>query len=356
MTPRKVSISDSLDAVDVQIAHAIQIAPRASFRQIADVLDVAEQTVARRYRRMRREGLIRVTLALDPRAFGDVFWLVRVRCRPEASAAIADALARRDDVSWISIHSAGWEIVFNLRGSGSTDSEELLMRLLPKASHVLDVSPSIALHVFIGASPDDWGVWRHTLTDAQVDVLTATNIRVESEPPAGVPLSADDQRIAEHLAHDGRTSYSTIARALGTTAGIVTRRVETLLASGVAYFDVDIATAATGMTPHVLWLRIEPRHLDAAGKALAAHPDVPFATAITGRFNLTVTVLAAGTNGLYTFLTTALAAVDGVLECETVPLDRRIKHASAVAVGDRLAPPPVSSRRGGGATTVRRGG
>ena len=52
--------SHTIDRVDRRILHALQIAPRAPFARIAIVLGVSEQTVARRYQRMRGAGIVRV--------------------------------------------------------------------------------------------------------------------------------------------------------------------------------------------------------------------------------------------------------------------------------------------------------
>jgi DNA-binding Lrp family transcriptional regulator len=41
-----------LDATDRQIVHILTIEPRASFRTVADVAGISDQTAARRYRRM----------------------------------------------------------------------------------------------------------------------------------------------------------------------------------------------------------------------------------------------------------------------------------------------------------------
>ena len=48
-----------LDHLDRQIVRALQIDPRAPFSRIAEVLGVSEQTVARRYRRLRGDGYLR---------------------------------------------------------------------------------------------------------------------------------------------------------------------------------------------------------------------------------------------------------------------------------------------------------
>ena len=168
--------SSILDDLDTRIARAIQLSPRASFREIADVLGVAEQTIARRYRRLRRDGLLRVTMATDPRALGNSTWVVRVRCRPEGADGIAGALAARDDVSWVSIYEAGWEIVFNLRAADPHGGMELLTRTLPKAAPVLDVRPAAVLHTFVGGAPTDWEGWHDALTQTEADALGRTRI------------------------------------------------------------------------------------------------------------------------------------------------------------------------------------
>ncbi|MFW0786794.1 AsnC family transcriptional regulator [Gordonia sp. CPCC 206044] len=333
-----------LDETDIRITHAIRVSPRVSFAQVADTLGVPEQTVTRRYRRLRREGLLRVTVAVNPHAFGETAWQVRVQCRPEGASAIADALARRDDVSWITILSAGWEVTFNLNATSSTDSEELLTRLLPKAAPVQGVSPAAIIHTYAGGAPDDWQPWSGLLSAEQIRELAATRIAdpgIAPHPGSGTALTAEDRRIIDHLHRDGRIPYATVARSVGTTAGKVTRRIDQLLRSGVIYLDVDLAYAATEMQPTALWLTVEPRHLRSVGEALAAHPNVPFAAATTGPTNLATVVMTTGPAGLYDFVTGTMGSVDGITGYEIAIIDRRIKHATALNTGGRLAPPTL---------------
>ncbi|GAA1151140.1 MULTISPECIES: hypothetical protein [Streptomyces violaceusniger group] len=53
------------------------------------MLGVSDQTVARRYARLRNEAGVRVIGALWPESVGRQLWLVRVRCVPEAVAGLA---------------------------------------------------------------------------------------------------------------------------------------------------------------------------------------------------------------------------------------------------------------------------
>ncbi|MGA6205223.1 Lrp/AsnC family transcriptional regulator [Nocardia testacea] len=346
MSQSPVGKSAVMDRLDEQIARSVQLSPRLPFRAMAEVLGVAEQTVARRYRRLRRDGLIRVTLGLDPRALGVTVWSIRVRCRPEHADALAEVLARRDDVSWVSIHSGGWEIAFNLRAVREADTEDLLTRILPKVAPVSNVAPYAILHTFVGGASTDWEGWRDALTREQVAAL-----RTHAGDPviAGgetAELRPTDRPLLEALSRDGRTSYATLARATGSTAGRVTRRVEALVRSGLAYFDVDIAPAATGHYHWTtLWMTVEPRYLQEVGHILAGHPDIPFAAAVTGPANLTANLTTVSLDAVYRFVTTTLAQAPGITGYELVPLTRRTKYAGAQIVGDRLAPPSATARR-----------
>ena len=86
------------------------------------------------------------------------------------------------------------------------------------------------------------------------------------------------------------------------------RRIEELRGAGLLYFDIDVDDAVLGVNANVmLWLKVEPACLDAAGRAVAAHPEIPFAAATTGPTNLAVSAIFRDTRQLYAYLTTRLA-------------------------------------------------
>src|SRR5271167_3867805 len=87
-----------VDDLDRQLAQCLGIDGRASFSAIAEVLGVSDQTVARRYRRLRSA------------------WVLRLRCVPGSGEAIAEALARREDTAWVQLLSGDTEVLCSLRG------------------------------------------------------------------------------------------------------------------------------------------------------------------------------------------------------------------------------------------------
>ena len=139
------------------------------------------------------------------------------------------------------------------------------------------------------------------------------------------------------LVRDGRTSYATLAAAAGLTEARATRRVRWLLERGVAYLDVDIAAAALGFnSPAYLWLRVTPSALAGAGEALAREPEIAYAGAISGTYNLTAAIMCRNLEALYRFVTARVGAIDGVQALEVSPIVRVVKQAGALMDGSRL--------------------
>jgi DNA-binding Lrp family transcriptional regulator len=340
-----------IDPLDRQLIRALQLDPRAAFSTVAPALGVSEQTVARRYRRLRRGGVLRVTGVVDPRALGQNDWLLRVRCRAGAASQLGTALSGREDVAWVTIGAGGSEVVCALRSRSQAERDDLLVERLPQTPVVLRIDAAVILRRFIGGSASDWVGLRDALSTTQVKRLSATPAR-----PAGElgTLGPSDHVLLDLLARDGRTSYAVLARQTGISEGRIMRRLEAMQASGALYFDVDLASSALGYpTSAYLWLSVTPAQLESAGDALAGHHEVPFAAAISGPANLVASVTCRSLDDLYTYVTTKLGMLSGVQSVEVSPVLRRIKQAGALMDGDRLADPEpprrarATSRRAG---------
>lgn len=325
--------SSVLDQLDRQIIRGLQLAPRAPFSLLADVLGVSEQTVARRYRRMHRIGILRVVGIVRPDAVGQSTWMVRVQCRPNGATSLASALARRDDVGWVTLNAGGSEVMCSVRSLTEAARDDLLVQRLPRTAPVLGVAASVVLHVFVGASvAQDWSGLGGLLTRPQ-----ERRLRAAAEPIVDLTRSAtidhSDAALIAVLARDGRASYAALAAAAETSEARIKRRLSTLLRLGVIYLDVDVTTRALGLETHAtLWLRVGPAHLQSAGVALSAAPEVAFAAAVSGPFNLMTSVYTSDLDALYAFVTDTVGAIPGVQSMEVSPVLRHVKQAGALVV------------------------
>ena len=312
-----------LDALDRALVHALQIDGRAPFRRIAETLEVSDQTVARRYARLRSVQALRVTGVSDAAAAGEVQWMVRAGCAPDAAAEIADALARRPDTSWITLNSGGTEIVCSLQAPDSAAADEMLLGKLSRTPRVHDVSAHQVLHVFYGGPREPYAK-QGALSPEQVARL-AGHVPAPCAPRA---LDDLDRNLLRLLRADGRTAVEDLARDCGTSASTVRRRLGELRGSGLLYLGVDLAPAAQDRPIRtVLCLAVLPAHLDQAGQALAAHPEVTFVAATTGRTNVATMVATPDPAAFYRYLTTKIAALPGVTATESSPVIRTVKAA-----------------------------
>lgn len=324
-----------LDPLDQLVVQALQIDGRASFRRIGEVLGVSDQTVARRYARLRETAGLRVLGLTDPLRTGLTPWFVRVRCTPDAAPQIGEALARRTDTRWVSLLSGGTEIFCLSHASDpAADSDALLLQKLPHTPRVVQVTAHTLLHVFFGQdlSPYTRG---GPLDAGQAAALRPAVVPAGGEP---VPLDAGDRRLLDALARDGRTPAAELAAATGWSASTVRRRMAELRAAGALYYDLDFGVGALARDLRAaLWLEVEPARLAEAGSALAGHAEVAFAAATTGTANLYASLLCRDAPALYRYLTGPVAALPGVRGTETAPIHRTLKGASPY-------PPPPARR------------
>ncbi|MEU8813091.1 AsnC family transcriptional regulator [Actinoplanes sp. NPDC048796] len=317
------------DHIDRQILHALHLSPRAPFARVAAVIGVSEQTVARRYQRMRGTGILRVLARPDPvKMPGTTHWTLRIGCRPGTAPALADALARRGDTAWISIGAGGAEITCSAvvaAGQGG------LLHHLPRASNVLTFSAHQILHRFAGRGEVDWVATGHELDAGQQAALTEGTTVVMGHAAAldsDARVEPADQPLLDALARDGRASWASLAEATGWTQRQVAQRVAALTGSGAILFDLDVADAAIGILASAnLWFTIAPAHLAEVGARLADHHQLSFAAAVTGSANLMAAARCRDAAALYRYLTTEVAAIDGIHSVETVPQLTRVKQA-----------------------------
>ena len=310
----------TLDELDRQLTQCLGVDGRASFSQIAELLRVSDQTVARRYKRLRSAGTLRVVGLKARDKVGQLGWFLRMRCVPGSGEAIAAALARRPDTAWIQLLSGDTEVLCTLRGDARDDSDSLLAKL-PRSARIVAVTAYSLLHMYVGG-PDALGF---------LEVLTSEKVQSLRPQVRGgrVELGELDKALFEALGTDGRTPYADLAALTGWSESTVRRRMDQLREAGALYFDLELDMEAFGFRSTTwLWMSVPPALLAAAGHALAKFPEVAYAAATTGPANLAVCAVCRDEAEFYEFMTTRIGALPGVERVETAPVIRTIKQAS----------------------------
>jgi DNA-binding Lrp family transcriptional regulator len=314
--------SDTFDRLDLQVLAALETDGRASFSRIAAVLGVSDQTVARRYRRLCAEAGLRVVAMRDGHVLGQDQWMLRIRCAPDSAPAIAEALAKRRDTSWIGLASGGTEVLCATRPRHPADHDDLLLGKLPRTPSVVEIRAHQLLHRFYGGS-SGWIRKFGALTGEQIAALRTA----PEAHPAPPRLEPEDEPLLAVLERDGRASYPELQRATGRSESAVKRRLAQLRASGAVYIDTEYQTQTVGYPlAAILWITAAPAALHSVGEALAAHEETAWVSATAGPCNLLVTVLARDAAGLYAYLSGPLGRLEGVRHVETTPFLRRVKQ------------------------------
>ncbi|MEU5125156.1 Lrp/AsnC family transcriptional regulator [Streptomyces mobaraensis] len=340
MTGASASGSFEIQPDDVRIIRALQVAPRASFASMAAALGLTESAVNRRYRRLCAEGVLRVVGVVNPGALGQSRWLVRLRCRPGSVEAIANALARRDDVNWVAVGAAGSEVTCATQSRDRAQREELLGRRLPRTAAVLDIDAFAMLRQFMGGRGHYWAALRGTLSPEQEAMLAGEEQPFTESPVVAcdpVRLTPEDERLLDALAVDGRAGLVALAAATDSTPGRASRRLRALLRRRVVYFDVEIAPAALGFHARAnLWLRVHPSEVKNVGRALAREPEIAFAAAISGPYNIHAVAHCRDFDELFEFTSDRIGTLPGLQSMEVSPVLRHVKQAGTLVSGDRL--------------------
>ena len=237
--------------------------------------------------------------------------------------------------------SGGTEIICTLQARTEEQRDALFLRGLPGSRRVVQISAHSILHHF---NPGPWREATRALSPAQLEKLALLAGGTTPQdppdhggaarppiPPRPIPPRDGDEPLLAELARDGRASNAAIAAAIHWHESTVRRRIDELRRSGVVYFEVDVDNRVQGLNAHaLLWLSVEPARLEEAGRALATHPEIPFAAATTGPANLVASAVFRDTQHLYEYLTGELAGLPGVTSVETAPIIRTLKRTGSV--------------------------
>ncbi|MFC0434812.1 Lrp/AsnC family transcriptional regulator [Kutzneria buriramensis] len=308
-----------MDSLDRQLVHALSVDGRAPFSRIAQALDRSDRTIATRYHHLRAQGM-RVVGVVNAKKVGHVDWLVRIRCAPDAAKAIAQALSRRDDTSWVAILSGGTEITCITRVR--TGDDHLLLERLARTPRINGVTAYCMLRDLAGV-----GGWPGRVSSLTSNQIAAVTPEATESNPVG-ELTDADWALFTALAVDGRTTYPRLAAVTGWSESTVRRRLADVRTEGVLFFDVDLDPARFGYgCQAVVWLTVAPAGLNTVAQTLASHVEVAFAAATTGASNIVAFVVVTDLDALYDYLAARVGSLPGVLQVETSLLGRQVKSA-----------------------------
>lgn len=272
-----------LDETDLELISALQIAPRASWVELAEILDRHPTTLATRWERLRSSGTAWVTAHLmgDPKEM--TVTLHDVICRPDQRRNVVEALCRIPEVASVEECSRQKDIMLTVF---SRSFDWLHAELTPQ----LDVIPGLLRHesyhlTELHHAAHDWSVTQ--LSSAQNEQLRRIRQKPMKPSFSHTQLPPDFIEIAKVLSKDGRATASDVAVETGLSVSTSRRRIQRVIESGVLAFRCDVAHTRVGFPLACQWqarLPIE-MHRDVS-QTLRQLGALRFCGSITGRANL----------------------------------------------------------------------
>jgi DNA-binding Lrp family transcriptional regulator len=309
--------SSTIDPLDQVFLTCLQMNGRASWHTIAGISRVSETTVARRVQQMMDDGVLRITGVLDVFRSGlGTPVLVRIGCVPGSVDSVCETIAARSDARFVTSVTGKADCVAEFVVSSRAELRQLLGRDLPGVDGVRSSESLVVLRTFRAAHDWDPGLLD---ADAVQQLRPQGILPFERGDRDDTPVEMDetDLAIATALAKDGRMPYREMAAEIGVSETTVARRVESLVTLGCLHFRTLIAPALLGFDMELmLWLTVDPAHLDQVGRRLAEEHTVKYLVATAGSYHLTGRVALRRHEDLYALLTDTIGALNGVRDVD----------------------------------------
>lgn len=304
-----------LSEVDQRLVAALQIAPRASWQQIATALEVSESTASRRAKRLISSERVQISAMPDPLRCGLGFpVLMQVECAVGAAGSVAQTLAARPDVRFVALLSGSYDLVVELVVPSRFHLGEVAINDLNKIPGIVRTTTEAVVRNFKTAY--DWG---RGLLGERADLLP----EIPSAPPGqqgrhqDQSVDGQDLTLIQLLAEDGRLSAAEMAKRSGLSESSVRRRLESLTSTGAVHFATFIDPVLMGFeAPIFLWLDVDLSCLEDVAQALSNQREVRYVSATAGDSDLIAEVMLPDLNCVYEFLTTVVGSLPGVRRSE----------------------------------------
>lgn len=285
--------TEPLNPLQRRIIGALQVNGRASWRRIAHVLGEPERTVARYGAALLESGTVTVT-AIENRSGAIV---ATFSCTPGAARVTCESLAHRADTSYTYLITGPDDVVTELHYQG--DPADILTMQLPATPGLARYSTYPVLKYFKTIRGWRAGVLTEAEEKALADPFGPDRTSWEHKEPTG----ETDQAIINVLKADGRASLETIARQVGLSESSTARRMERILTDTRATIRTLVEPGLMGLPVEAqLWVQTTPQLIDRLGRALAAAPQVRYAAALAGDYQLLVDVTLPSQDDLYRFI------------------------------------------------------
>ncbi|MBO1333588.1 Lrp/AsnC family transcriptional regulator [Streptomyces sp. VRA16 Mangrove soil] len=287
MPPRESSVSEA----DLTLIHALQLAPRAGWAQLAAALGPSADTLARRWARLTAQG--RAWSGMLPGALTagspavSTAW-IRVECAAGTVPDTAAALVEDPGTLTVQHVTGAADLVVYVALPDAAALDHYVVERLHKLPGVRATRTHVITALYGPAAPPRL----NQLTPQQLREVRALNTRgsraVRPAPLMAAP-DAVDQRLLLALAEDGRASVAALAKRIGAGESTARRRLSRLESTAAVLFRTEVAPRHSGRPVWCLICAdVPPDQLTPVAAAVSRLRDTRTVATVTGPHNLFV--------------------------------------------------------------------
>jgi len=295
---RTVDPDARFSELDLVLIDALQSAPRAPWSRIGLAIGVDATTAARRWERLRVNGLAWVT-AYDAAKSATVAY-VEVRCRPRALESVSAALAAMPWVFSVDETAGDFDLLASVVAADLPALGRSVHGTIGGLEGVRTTRTRLGITLY--SEGGDWRMramepaGRAELSAPRTSGRTVYSAHMHHRPPSG------DQALLAALGADGRLGYTELGAATGMSEHTARRRLRRMTRDGDITFRCDLAHPLAGLSTVVLYRTSVPHtHLEATGNTLARMEEVRLAVSVSGSDNLLVLVWLRGLHAIDPF-------------------------------------------------------
>lgn len=322
---------------DLALINVLQIAPRLSWADAAEVLGVHATTLAARWERLRSSGVSWITAHLigDPHQMCLAF--VAVDCAMNRREEVTAGLAAMPEVVTVEEAASHRDLMLTVITPSLDDFSTKVVARLKDIVGLVKYQTALCTRLHASG-----GAWRlNVLSRAQraaVRALAGPAATGVTRAAAREQLPASHLALLPFLARDGRATAADIARALGRHPATVQRQLNRVIASGILSFRCEVAQKFSAFPVTCQWfVNVPAGQHEAAAAELKTIRNVRLSASTTGPANFVIIMWLQSLADVMTMELELQQKVPGIVLVESVVMLSTVKRVGWMLEPDSRA-------------------
>lgn len=275
---------ESLTERDLELIHALQLAPRVPWASAGEILGAHPTALSKRWSELQQRGVAWIAVETTTAARDQLLCFTHLGCRPDAQSQITRRLQTWPHTISIDMLSQNHDLGLTLVASGMDEVSNVIFEELASLEGVRSLESNFCVKMHRSARA--WTL--RALDREQVAAFKALNNEQTAVDPS-IVIRHEHRLVIEQLQRNPRCSVAEIARATGLSVTTARRQLARVLHSDVLTLRCDMAQSLSGYPVTAQWFaRLPASEHDASAAALAQMPNIRMIATTTGHANFMI--------------------------------------------------------------------